>query len=63
MPGHKVKDNEPISFALKRFKRQCERAGTLSEVRERQFYEKPSVKRKRMKDAAKRREYARRHSD
>ena len=47
MPGIRVKENESFESALKRFKRQCEKAGILSEVKKRQYYEKPSEKRKR----------------
>jgi len=47
MPGVRVKENEPFELALKRFKKQCEKAGILSEVRKREYYEKPSVRRKR----------------
>ena len=53
MPGVKVRDNEPFEAALKRFKKQCEKAGVLSEIRKREHYEKPSVKRKRRLLAAK----------
>ena len=42
----RVKDNESLDSALRRFKRQCARAGVLNEVRKREHYEKPSVKRK-----------------
>ena len=52
MPGVKVKDNEPFENALRRFKKQCEKAGVLSEVRKREHYEKPSVRRKRKLIAA-----------
>ncbi len=52
MPIVKVKDNEPFDVALRRFKRACEKAGVLSEVRRREFYEKPTVERKRKKAAA-----------
>ncbi|MFQ5458811.1 MAG: 30S ribosomal protein S21 [Myxococcota bacterium] len=52
MPGIKVKDNEPFEFAMKRFKKACEKAGILSEIRKRQHYEKPSVRRKRKAIAA-----------
>ncbi len=55
MPGIKVKDNEPFEYALKRFKKQCEKAGILSEVKKREYYEKPSIKRKRQEAAAKKR--------
>ena len=53
MPVIKVRDNEPFEVAMKRFKKQCEKAGLMSELRKRQHYEKPSVKRKR-KEAKKR---------
>jgi ribosomal protein S21 len=52
MPSVKVKDNEPFDVALRRFKRSCEKAGILSEVRRREFYEKPTQERKRKKAAA-----------
>jgi small subunit ribosomal protein S21 len=52
MPGIKVKENEPFEFAMKRFKKACEKAGILSEIRKRQHYEKPSVRRKRKAIAA-----------
>jgi len=52
MPGIRVKENEPFESALKRFKKQCEKAGVLSEVRKREHYEKPSVRRKRKLVAA-----------
>ena len=55
MPGVRVKEGEPFEVALKRFKKQCEKAGILSEVRRREHYEKPSVKRKRKALAAKKR--------
>ena len=50
----KVKDNESLENALKRFKRKCSRAGVLSEARKREHYEKPSVKRKKKAEAARR---------
>ena len=52
MPSVKVKDNEPFDIALRRFKRACEKAGVLSEVRRREFYEKPTQVRKRKQAAA-----------
>lgn len=52
MPAVKVKENEPFDVALRRFKRSCEKAGVLSEVRRREFYEKPTSERKRKKAAA-----------
>ncbi|KPD21475.1 MULTISPECIES: 30S ribosomal protein S21 [Idiomarina] len=52
MPVVKVKENEPFDVALRRFKRSCEKAGVLSEVRRREHYEKPTSERKRKKAAA-----------
>ncbi|HXH03691.1 MAG TPA: 30S ribosomal protein S21 [Candidatus Competibacteraceae bacterium] len=52
MPSVKVKENEPFDIALRRFKRSCEKAGVLSEVRRREFYEKPTQERKRKAAAA-----------
>lgn len=51
----KVKDNETLESALKRFKRNCAKSGVLSEVRKREHYEKPSVKKKKKSEAARRR--------
>ncbi|RCX32999.1 30S ribosomal protein S21 [Thioalbus denitrificans] len=52
MPSVRVKENEPFEVALRRFKRSCEKAGVLAEVRRREFYEKPTSERKRKKAAA-----------
>ncbi|MGF1529084.1 MAG: 30S ribosomal protein S21 [Candidatus Competibacterales bacterium] len=52
MPSVKVKENEPFDVALRRFKRSCEKAGILSEVRRREHYEKPTQERKRKQAAA-----------
>ena len=52
MPHVRVKENEPFDIALRRFKRSCEKAGVLSEVRRREFYEKPAAMRKRKAAAA-----------
>ena len=52
MPAVKIKDNEPFDVALRRFKRACEKAGVLSEVRRRECYEKPTTLRKRAAAAA-----------
>jgi small subunit ribosomal protein S21 len=52
MPAVKLKENEPFDVALRRFKRSCEKAGVLAEVRRREFYEKPTSVRKRMAAAA-----------
>ena len=59
MPAVKVKENEPFDVALRRFKRSCEKAGVLAEVRSREFYEKPTTERKRKKAAAVKRHYKR----
>jgi small subunit ribosomal protein S21 len=55
MPGVRVKENEAFEIALKRFKKQCEKAGILSEVRKREHYEKPSIKKKKKAIAARKR--------
>ena len=47
-----VRENESLESALKRFKRSCERDGVMSELRKREHYEKPSVKRKKKSEAA-----------
>lgn len=52
MPSVKIRENEPFDVALRRFKRSCEKAGVLSEVRRREFYEKPTSVRKRKAAAA-----------
>jgi small subunit ribosomal protein S21 len=52
MPSVRVKENEPFDVALRRFKRSCEKAGILSEVRRREYYEKPTAVRKRKLAAA-----------
>lgn len=48
----KVKENESLDSALKRFKLQCALSGVMSEVRKREHYDKPSVKRKKKAEAA-----------
>ena len=53
----KVKDNESLESALRRFKRQTSRDGVIQEVRKREHYEKPSVKRKKKSEAARKRKY------
>lgn len=50
-----VRKNESLDDALRRFKRSVTKAGTLQESRKREFYEKPSVKRKRKSEAARKR--------
>lgn len=53
----RVKDNESLDSALRRFKRSCAISGVLAEVRKREHYEKPSVKRKKKSEAARKRKY------
>ena len=52
MPEIRVKENEPFDVALRRFKRSCVKAGVLTEVRRREYYEKPTTVRKRKAAAA-----------
>jgi small subunit ribosomal protein S21 len=52
MPAIRVKENEPFDVALRRFKRSCEKAGVLTEIRKREAYEKPTTERKRKAAAA-----------
>ena len=49
----KVKENEPIENALRRFKKQCQKTGILRELKEREHYNKPSIRRKLKAKAAK----------
>ena len=55
MPGIVVRDGDSFEAALKKFKKQCEKAGILSEVRKREAYEKPSVRKKKKTAAARKR--------
>ncbi len=59
MPSVKVRENEPFEYALRRFKRSCEKAGVLAETRRREFYEKPTQERKRKSAAAVKRDLRR----
>nr|WP_300002186.1 30S ribosomal protein S21 [Tissierella sp.] len=52
MSETKVGENESLESALKRFKRQCARSGVIGEVRKREHYEKPSVRKKLKSEAA-----------
>ena len=52
MPLIKVREDESLENALKRFKRKCEKSGILSEIKKRQHHEKPSVRKKRKALAA-----------
>ncbi len=53
----RVGKNESLDTALKRFKRSCAKDGVIAEVRKREHYEKPSVKRKKKSEAARKRKY------
>ncbi|MBE6891019.1 MAG: 30S ribosomal protein S21 [Ruminococcaceae bacterium] len=53
----KLKENESLDNALRRFKRQCAKAGVIQELRKREHYEKPSVKRKKKSEAARKRKF------
>ena len=53
----RVKEGETLDSALRRFKRQCARSGVLTELRKREHYEKPSVRRKKKSEAARKRKF------
>ncbi len=53
----KVKENESLDSALRRWKKSCARSGVLAEVRKREHYEKPSVRRKKKSEAARKRKF------
>lgn len=55
MPGTKAKDGESFESLLRRFKKQCEKAGILSEIRKREHYDKPSVRLKKKSANARKR--------
>ena len=55
MPGIRIKEGESFESALKRFKKQCEKAGILGEIKKREHYDKPSVKKKKKAIAARKR--------
>lgn len=59
MPTVRVKENEPFEVALRRFKRTIEKTGLLTELRAREYYEKPTQERKRKLAAAVKRRYKR----
>ena len=59
MPTVRVKENEPFEVAMRRFKRTVEKTGLLTELRAREFYEKPTAERKRKLAAAVKRHYKR----
>lgn len=53
----KVRENETLDSALRRFKKQCAQSGVLAELRKRECYEKPSVKKKKKAEAARKRKF------
>ena len=53
----RVKENESLDSALRRFKRQCQRSGVLTELKKGEQYDKPSVKRKKKSEAARKRKF------
>lgn len=55
MPGYRVREGENIERVIKSFKKQVEKAGVLSDLKKRQHYEKPSVRRKKKSIAARKR--------
>ena len=55
MPSVKVREGEPLTIALKRFKRACEKAGLMPDIRRLEYYEKPTWKRQRLEAAAEKR--------
>ena len=59
MPSIRVKENEPFEVAIRRFKRTVEKTGLLTELRAREFYEKPTAERKRKLAAAVKRHHTR----
>ena len=56
MPSIEIRNNESFDVGLRKFKRACEKAGIIPEVRKREFYEKPTQEKKRKKAAAVKRE-------
>ena len=63
MPGIQIRDGESFEAAMRRFKKQCEKAGILSEVCKREHYEKPSIKKKRKTVAARKRAIKKQYRD
>ncbi|HBI27841.1 MAG: 30S ribosomal protein S21 [Syntrophaceticus sp.] len=54
----KVGKNESLDSALRRFKRSCQKSGVLAEARKREHYEKPSVRKKKKSEAARKRRWS-----
>ena len=55
----KVRENESLDSAIRRFKRQCTKDGIIGDIKKREAYEKPSVKRKKKEEAARKRKSSR----
>lgn len=55
MPGVRIRDGESFEGAMRRFKKSVEKAGVMAELRKREYYEKPSVRRKRKSAQARKR--------
>jgi small subunit ribosomal protein S21 len=55
MPVIKIKDSESFEGAMKRFKKTCEKAGILTELRRREYYDKPSIRKKKKEAASRKR--------
>jgi len=55
LTGVRIRDNESIESAIRRFKKTCEKAGILAELRKREHFEKPSIKKKKKAIAARKR--------
>ena len=53
----KVREGESLDSAIKRFKRQCTKEGIIGDIKRKEAYEKPSVKRKKKSEAARKRKY------
>ena len=55
MPGVILREGESFESAVRRFKKQCEKAGILMDIRKREFYENPSIRRKKKSAQARKR--------
>lgn len=55
MPGIRMRDGDSVEIAIKKFKKQCEKSGVLSDLKKREAYEKPSIRRKKKAVAARKR--------
>ena len=55
MPKIKIREGDNLEYALRRFKKSCEKLGILSEIKKREFFEKPSIAKKKKSIAARKR--------